>query len=136
MSSGGRVGRVEGGCKDGRGRVDGQGDRRDGEGKGNEIRGVYDDLFQEKKNILNRPMINVDKVREDGEDRDNDQVDVHVDEDGGREERRVGRWDMGGRAYIRDLGYRGGFAQHPSVCERSSQRNTRVRSSTDCTREI
>jgi len=53
MSGGGRVGRVKGGRKDGRGRVDGEGDRGNGESVGNEIRGVYDDLFQEKEYIPN-----------------------------------------------------------------------------------
>ena len=48
MSGGRSVGRVEGGCNNRRGGIDGEGNRGDGEGEGDEIRGVYDDLFQEK----------------------------------------------------------------------------------------
>lgn len=52
MSSGGCPGRVEGGCKNGRGGIDGEGNRGDGKGEGDEIRGVCDDPFQETNNFL------------------------------------------------------------------------------------
>lgn len=104
MSGGGCVGRVEGGRKNGRGGVNGEGSRGNGEEKGDEIRGVYNDPFQEKSHFLGRPMIDVNKVGEDGESCDDDRVDIHADigegrgvEGDGREERCTGRRDTGGR---------------------------------------
>ena len=38
MSGGRSVGRVEGGCNNWRGRIDGEGNRGDGEGEGDEMR--------------------------------------------------------------------------------------------------
>ena len=91
MSGGGSVDRVKGGCKNRRGWVDGEGNGGNGEGEGNEVRGVYD-LFQEDGHLVDRPIVDVNEMSEDGESRD-DRVDIHV----GVDERRWGRAEGGGR---------------------------------------
>jgi len=110
MSMGRSIGLVKGGCKNGRGGVDGEGERGNGEGEGDEIRGIHDDLFQEQSYILHRPVVNVNEVGEDGEKRYDDHMDAHVDVVEARknhvEEKRdvsiVGTQE--GEFYIRDIG--------------------------------
>jgi len=123
------VGLVEGGCKNGRGGVDGEGERGNREREGDKIRGVHDDLFQEQSYVVHRPIVNVNEVGEDGEKCCDDHVDVHVDVVEPRkscvEEKRdalvVGVQEC--EFYTRDIG--GDVTRYATVCERrSSERNT------------